>query len=138
MSVFKELSFEVRAGEKIWLFGPNGAGKTTIVKLIMGEEQPNIGEIKIGNNLKIGYFAQKQTHLKLEKTLLDAFIEETGCHYGRAFGTLRKFLFDKNMVQRRIEFLSPGQKARFAFAVFAYKNYDMLIEIIEKACRNSA
>lgn len=78
LSVFKDLAFELRGGEKAWLFGPNGAGKSTIVKLIVGDEKPTAGEVKLGNNIRIGYFAQKQTHLNYDKTLLDYFSEETG------------------------------------------------------------
>jgi ATP-binding cassette, subfamily F, member 3 len=126
-TVFDKLDFEIRAGEKVWLFGPNGAGKSTLVKMIMQEEKPTDGAIRIGNALKIGYFAQKQTHLDYDKTLFDYFIEETGCFFGKAYGLLEKFLFDKDMIQKKIRFLSPGQRARFAFAIFSYNDYDMLI-----------
>jgi len=125
--VFNDLSFEIRGAEKIWLFGPNGRGKTTLVKLIMGQEDPTDGEIVLGNNIKVGYFAQKQTHFNYEKNLLDQFIEETKCEFGQAFGALKKFLFVRDDLKKRIKNLSPGERARFAFAIFAYKNYDMLI-----------
>ncbi len=126
-TVFENLNFELRGKEKVWLFGPNGGGKTTLVKIITGEEQPTAGEVKIGENLKIGYFAQKQTHLDYDKRLLDHFLAETGCDYGEAFGLLRKFLFDKDAIAKKVSNLSPGERARFAFAIFAYANYDMLI-----------
>lgn len=126
-TIFNDLSFEVRGGEKVWLFGPNGAGKTTIVKLAVGEEQPNYGEVKIGENLKIGYFAQKQTHLDYQKDLLTYFCEETGCYYANAFAKLKRYMFEKDDLKKKVGMLSPGQRARFAFALFAYKNYDMLI-----------
>ena len=125
--IFKDLTFTVLGGEKVWLFGPNGAGKTTIVKLIMGEEDANEGVIKIGENIKVGYFAQKQTNLNKEKTLLEHYIDDTGCDYGQAFGNLSKFLFKGDDVKKRVKNLSPGQRARFAFAIFAYKDYDLLI-----------
>ncbi len=126
-AVFKDLSFEVRGGEKVWLFGPNGVGKTTLVKLIMGEEEPTEGTVKVGDNLKIGYFAQKQTHLNYQKDLLSYFSEETGCYYGDAFAKLKRFMFEKDDLKKKVGMLSPGQRARFAFALFAYKDYDMLI-----------
>jgi len=125
--IFTDLSFEVRGGEKVWLFGPNGAGKSTIVKLIMGDEVVTEGTVKIGENLRIGYFAQKQTHLAHDKDLLTFFLEETKCEYGAAFSNLRKFMFEKDDLKKKVGNLSPGQRARFAFAIFAYKNYDMLI-----------
>ena len=93
----------------------------------MGEEVATSGDIRIGNNLKIGYFAQKQTHLNYEDNLLDYFIKETGCAYGKAFGFLKKFLFENDDLKSRIRSLSPGQRARFAFAIFAFKDYDFLI-----------
>lgn len=126
-SVFEDLNFSILGGEKVWLFGPNGAGKTTILKLIMREEKPTDGEIKIGENIKIGYFAQKQSHLDYNKNLLDYYIEETNCPYGKAYGNLQKFLFKKDDLKKRIKNLSPGQRARFAFAIFSYNNYDLLI-----------
>lgn len=125
--VYKELSFELRGQEKVWLFGPNGSGKTTMVKMIMGEEAPTSGEIKIGNNIKIGYFAQKQTHLDYQQKLLDHFMELTHASLSEALGMLKRFLFDKDAVQKRVSQLSPGERARFAFAIFAYNDYDLLI-----------
>jgi len=125
--VFNNLSFELRGKEKVWLFGPNGMGKSTLVKLIMGEEKPTAGNIKLGENIKIGYFAQKQTRLTYTKNLLDQFMETTHASYGGAISTLRKFLFDKDTAQKRISQLSPGERARFAFAIFAYNDYDLLI-----------
>lgn len=146
--VFTDLDFEIRGQEKVWLFGPNGAGKTTLLKSIIGEFEPDAGRIVLGPNMSRGYFAQKQTHLDFEKNLLDHFIEETEIEFGSAFGILRKFLFDKDALSKRVSMLSPGERARFAFAIFAVKNYDFLIldeptnhldietkEVVEKSLR---
>lgn len=125
--VFKNLDFDIRGGQKVWLFGPNGAGKTTLVKLIVGSEFPTGVDVKIGENINLGYFAQKQTHLDYSKDVLSYFIEETGCYYGDAYGKLKKFMFEKDDLKKKVGSLSPGQRARFAFAIFASKNYDMLV-----------
>lgn len=125
--IFENLNFDIRGGEKVWLFGPNGAGKSTIVKLIMGEIQPTQGKITVGSNIKIGYFAQKQTHLNYSQNLLDFFTKETGLYYGECFGILKRFMFEKDDLQKSVGNLSPGQRARYAFAIFASKNYDMLV-----------
>ena len=125
--VFNNLNFELRGKEKIWLYGPNGAGKSTIVKIIMGIEQPSSGILKLGENIRVGYFSQVQTNLTSENTLLEEFIEKTGIYFGEAFGYLNKFLVDKKSVQKRVWQLSPGEKARFAFAIFACKDYDLLV-----------
>ena len=111
----------------ILMVGVNGTGKTTIVKIINGEETLTEGEIQLGTNIKVGYFAQKQTKLNSDMSLLDSFIDETGCFFGDAHGMLKKFLFEKDDVKKRVKDLSPGQRARFAFAIFAFKDYDFLI-----------
>jgi ATP-binding cassette subfamily F protein 3 len=147
--VFKNLSFEVRGGEKVWLFGPNGAGKSTMVKLIMQETPITTGQITLGVNIKVGYFAQNQHAMDSNKGLLANFLEVTGCDYDKAFGFLRKYMFTKEDLVRPIKFLSPGQRARYAFAIFAFNDYDLLIldeptnhldidttEIIEESLRN--
>lgn len=125
--VFKDLSFEVRGKEKVWLFGPNGAGKTTLVKILMGLEKPSDGAVKIGENITVGYFSQIQSHLISEKEILEEFIDKTGCYFAQAYGYLEKFLFDRDSLRKRVWQLSPGERARFAFAIFAYKNYDLLV-----------
>jgi ATPase subunit of ABC transporter with duplicated ATPase domains len=125
--IFKNLNFELRGKEKVWLYGPNGAGKSTIVKIIMGLEKPTSGDLRIGNNITVGYFSQVQANLTSENTLLEEFIEKTGIYFGKAFNYLNKFLFDRTSVQKKIWQLSPGERARFAFAIFAYKDYDLLI-----------
>ncbi len=125
--VFSDMNFELRGKEKLWIYGPNGAGKSTMVKMIMGEEKTTSGDITIGENIKIGYFSQTQSHLGSKNEILTEFISKTGCEYGKAFGYLSKFMFDKNTVKKRVEHLSPGERARFAFSIFAYNDYDLLI-----------
>lgn len=125
--VFENLSFELRGKEKVWLFGPNGAGKTTLVKILMGEEKVTNGEVTVGNDIRIGYYSQVQTKLSHDKTLLEAFIEQTKAYYGDAFGFLNRFMFDRDSGKKRVNQLSPGERARFAFAIFSFVNYDLLV-----------
>lgn len=126
-TVFKDLNFEIRGGEKVWLFGPNGGGKSTIVKLIVGQLKQTSGVVKVADNITIGYYAQKHDEGDTSINLLELFIKETGCYIYDAYGYLKNYLFDKHDLQKRVNNLSPGQRARFYFAIFAYKNYDMLI-----------
>ncbi len=125
--IFNGLNFEVRGKEKVWLFGPNGAGKSTIIKLVTGLIAPTAGEIKLGPNIKLGYYSQVQAELNLENTLLDEFMISTSTSLGSAYGYLKKFLFDRDATKKKVKFLSPGERARFAFAIFAYRDYDLLI-----------
>jgi len=126
--VFEDLNLEIRGGEKVWLFGPNGAGKSTLVKIVMGLETPTVGEVKIGENIKIGYFSQIQERIKSRKNIKDEFIDRTNCFYGAVGNYLSKFLFsEKDITEKLVSQLSPGERARFEFAIFSFKDYDLLI-----------
>ncbi len=125
--IFKDLSFELRGKDKLWLLGPNGAGKSTLVKIIMSEEEITSGSVKLGHNVKIGYFSQVQKQLNLENIALEEFIVKTKCFHAEAYGYLKKFLFDKDALKKQVKFFSPGERARFAFSIFAYFDYDLLI-----------
>ena len=70
---------------------------------------------------------KNKPYLNPEITLLEHYLEDTNCEYGKAFGNLSKFLFKKDDLKKKIKYLSPGEKARFAFAIFAYNDYDFLI-----------
>lgn len=146
--VFEDLNFELRGKEKIWLFGPNGAGKSTLVKMIMGIEEPTGGEIKVGESVKVGYFSQTQSQLNMDARLIEEFTDKTRMFEGVAIGYLRKYLFDKDFHNKKIHQLSPGERARLAFAIFAVNDYDLLIldepdnhldietkEVLEKSLR---
>lgn len=147
--VFEALDFELRGKEKIWLFGPNGAGKSTLVKMIMGIEEPTSGEIKVGDGVRVGYFSQTQSQLNMDARMMDEFIEKTRKFEGEAIGYLRRYLFDKDFHNKKLYQLSPGERARFAFAIFAVNDYDLLIldepdnhldietkEVLEKSLRD--
>lgn len=117
----------ILGGEKVWLFGPNGSGKTTFIKLLIEQLTPQEGKVVCGNNVTYAYFSQNQAHLPMDETVADFFIKETGVNYEKSFGALNKFLFDKTQRDAKISRLSPGQRARLSFAIFAQQNYDFLI-----------
>jgi ATP-binding cassette subfamily F protein 3 len=125
--IFSGLDFELRGTEKVWLFGPNGGGKSTLVKIIVGEVTPTEGQVKVGNNISIGYFSQIQAELNFEGDLLSYFSKETGSYFGDAYGKLKRFMFDRDATKKRLFQLSPGERSRFKLAIFANKNYDFLI-----------
>ncbi|PIR43407.1 hypothetical protein COV24_03100 [candidate division WWE3 bacterium CG10_big_fil_rev_8_21_14_0_10_32_10] len=146
--VFEDLNLEIRGKERVWIYGQNGKGKSTLVKIINTafnkegnnneyinlntEETPlelTKGTITVGPNLKVGYFAQKHDFLNYGNRLDKEFASITGIQeIGRIYGVMQKFMFSKeDVIYKRVKDLSPGQRARFIFALFSVHDFDVLI-----------
>lgn len=127
--VLSGLSFSIRSGERIGILGVNGAGKSTLVKAIVGELTPMSGELRRGQGLEIGYFAQHQLdQLRMDETPLehlrhlapDAREQEL-----RDFlGTYR---FSGDFAEAKVAPMSGGEKARLALALIAWKKPNLLV-----------
>ena len=119
--------------DKIAIVGKNGSGKSTLLKILIGEEKPDNGIIKVGENIKIGYLDQRKTMLSDDKDLIETFCPHGGDHVnvrGRnmhVYGYLREFLFPPEYLTKKIGVLSGGEKTRVALALLFTKNYDVLI-----------
>ena len=127
--VLSGVSFSIRSGERIGILGVNGAGKSTLVKAIVGELTPMSGELRRGQGLEIGYFAQHQfDQLRMDETPLehlrhlapDAREQEL-----RDFlGTYR---FSGDFAEAKVAPMSGGEKARLALALIAWKKPNLLV-----------
>jgi ATP-binding cassette subfamily F protein 3 len=111
-----EIDQVLRAGERVALIGPNGCGKTTLLRVITGELAPLTGEVRLGANVKLGYYAQEQETLDPESTPLEtitcvAAMPETDV---RSF--LHYFLFTGDEVFVPVKSLSYGERARLVLA----------------------
>lgn len=126
--VFDHAEFTIRRGEKVAFVGKNGEGKSTLVKCIMGEI-PFTGNLKIGHNVKIGYFAQNQAQL-LDQNLT---VFETIDHV--AVGDIRlkirdllgAFMFGQEDVDKKVKVLSGGEKTRLAMLKLLLEPMNLLI-----------
>lgn len=121
-------NLHIKSGEKVFLLGENGCGKTTLLKLLCGEIQPDSGEVKIGANIKIGYYDQIQESLDTEKTIID----EVWDTYPKMTETqirnaLAAFLFRGEEVYREIKKLSGGERARVQLVKLILKPVNFLI-----------
>ncbi len=116
--LYENLSFDLTRGEKLLIVGENGIGKTTLLKLIMNILKPLEGEIIISPKTKIGYYAQEHEILKKDKTIKDNFNDSGLTEYElRRF--LGSFLFTGEDIFKKVENLSPGERARISLAKIA-------------------
>lgn len=126
--VFDGATFTIKRGEKVAFVGKNGAGKSTLVKCIMGEI-PFTGNLKIGHNVKIGYFAQNQA------SLLDGEISVFDTIDRVAVGDIRTkirdilgaFMFGGEASDKKVKVLSGGEKTRLAMIRLLLEPVNLLI-----------
>lgn len=110
-------SYAFRKRDRIGFVGPNGCGKTTLMKLIMGLEKPDRGEVILGPTVKIGYFSQENEYLDPKRKVID-YIRDTAEYVQTEEGSvsasmmLERFLFDGTLQYSLIEKLSGGEKRR--------------------------
>lgn len=124
--VFKDVSFNIRRGDRIALIGPNGAGKTTLLKTICQLEKNYRGTININPSVKIGYFAQQLENLNQQATVLeDVLTVETTAAEARLL--LACLLFRGDDVYKKIADLSMGEKGRVAFAKLILSGANLLV-----------
>lgn len=126
--VLNGANLTVRRGEKIAFVGSNGEGKTTLVKCIMNETS-YMGNLKIGHNIKVGYFAQNQAQtLDREKTVFETVDEvATGDIRTRLKDLLAAFLFRGEDIDKKVSILSGGEKTRLAMAKLLLEPVNFLI-----------
>ncbi|WP_430615062.1 ABC-F family ATP-binding cassette domain-containing protein [Flavobacterium sp. JP2137] len=127
-TVFKDISLLVERGSKIAFVGQNGQGKSTLIKAIVDEFEYE-GNIKLGHNVQIGYFAQNQAdHLDGEKTLLDTMLEAaTDSNRAKVRDMLGSFLFRGDVVEKKVKVLSGGERNRLALCKMLLQPINVLL-----------
>ena len=128
LTLFKDLSFDMKKGERVAIIGPNGAGKTTILKLLNHVISPDAGNIRTGSNVHIGYYDQEHHVLHSEKTIFDEISDTYPSLNGtRIRNILAAFLFTGDDVFQKIETLSGGERGRVSLAKLMLSNANFLI-----------
>ena len=126
--VFDHATFTIRRGEKVAFVGKNGQGKSTLVKCIMGEI-PFTGSLRIGHNVKIGYFAQNQAQLlDGEITVFDTIDRvAVGDIRLKIRDILGAFMFGGEASDKKVKVLSGGEKTRLAMIKLLLEPVNLLI-----------
>lgn len=126
--LFHDLTLRVRAGDRVALIGPNGVGKSTLIKIIVGEEQPDTGFIRYGSNVDIGYYDQHQSTLHADKTALDEIWDRfPQMEQSNVRSALGMFLFTGDDVFKPIHTLSGGEKGRVALTALMLRKDNLLL-----------
>ena len=127
-NVFHDCTFTIKRGEKVAFVGKNGAGKSTLVKCIM-HEIPFDGELKIGHNVEIGYFAQNQAMLLDENLTVHDTIDyaATGEIRTRINDILGAFMFAGAASEKKVKVLSGGERSRLAMIQLLLQPVNLLI-----------
>lgn len=127
-TVFSDVTLTIKRGEKVAFVGKNGEGKSTLVKCIMGEI-PFIGNLKIGHNVQIGYFAQNQAQLLEEEITIFDTIDQVakGDMRLRVNDLLGAFMFGGELSEKKVKVLSGGERSRLAMIKLLLEPVNLLI-----------
>jgi len=128
-SVFGGVSGMVRRGEKIAVVGVNGAGKSTFLKVVAGETPVTSGKVTIGANVNIGYFSQHAMDILDPKKTVFETVQDTipMANIGVVRNLCAAFLFQGDMIEKRIDMLSGGEKSRVVLATLLARPINLLI-----------
>ena len=127
--IFAGAEFTIERGQKIALVGRNGEGKTTFARMLIGELETTEGEIKVGANVNIGYYAQNQDDLMDgEFTVFDTLDRvAVGDVRTRLRDILGAFLFRGEDIDKKVKVLSGGERSRLAMARLMLEPYNLLV-----------
>jgi len=130
--ILNDFSTTIQRGDKVGIIGPNGSGKTTLLRILIGELQPQGGELRHGVNLEVSYFDQLRAQLDESKSLLDNVgqgrdtITVNGKPRNLA-GYLEDFLFTSDRIQAPISTLSGGERNRLLLARLLAQPANLLV-----------
>ena len=127
--VLKGVDFRLERGERVAFVGRNGEGKSTMVKAIVGSLPPESGELQLGYQVVVGYYAQNQAQLlNPEKTVFETIDDvAVGDIRPKIRTILGSFLFDTEDTEKKVKVLSGGEKARLALAKLLLSPFNLLI-----------
>ncbi|MCD8249319.1 MAG: ABC-F family ATP-binding cassette domain-containing protein, partial [Lachnospiraceae bacterium] len=127
-TLFSDLNFEIKRGERVALIGANGSGMTSILKILNGVIPADAGEVHLGSRVQIGYYDQEHHVLHMEKTLFEEMSDAyPTLNNTKIRNVLAAFLFTGDDVFKRISALSGGERGRVSLAKLMLSEANFLI-----------
>ena len=139
-SIVQDLDLTVQRGDRIAFVGPNGVGKTTLIKMLLGQVEPDFGSIKLGTKLDIAVFDQSRAALNEDMTLWENLANDPELGVSgksdqimvrgnpkHVVGYLKEFLFDEAQARAPVRSLSGGEKARLLLARLMARESNLLV-----------
>ena len=128
-TILNEIELKLDRGDRVSFVGQNGQGKTTLAKILINKESLTGGELKLGHNVQVGYYAQNQAealspNLTLEETMLNAAPPEMRT---RTRAILGAFMFSGDDATKKVSVLSGGERARLALACMMLQPFNLLV-----------
>jgi len=125
--ILKGVNLLVRHGERVGLIGPNGTGKSVLLRLILGKDEPDAGEVRIGPSVRVGYYAQEHETLDQRKTLIDTLRLAGNLSEANAVALLIRYLFTYQQASQKVSELSGGERSRLQLALLVLSGANFLL-----------
>jgi ATP-binding cassette subfamily F protein 3 len=125
--LFDKLELVLEREQRVGVVGPNGSGKSTLLKIITDQIKPDSGEVELGHNVQVAYFAQDFSHLQPQRTVVEEMLADADVTSGEARNLLAQFLFTGDDPFKKVEVLSGGERCRLALAKILAKRPNCLL-----------
>ncbi len=140
LQIVRNFDLLVKRGDRVAFVGPNGVGKTTLLKMLLGEVEPDEGSVALGTNLEVAVFDQTRSQLDPDMSLWDSLTGDPSMRVsGKAdqvmvrgqpkhvVGYLKEFLFDEGQARAPVRSLSGGEKARLLLAKLMARSSNLMV-----------
>jgi ATP-binding cassette subfamily F protein 3 len=125
--VLKNIDLQLRFGDRVGMIGPNGVGKSLLIRLILGQLEPDSGTIYIGPSVRVGYYSQEFEILDPKISLLETICKAGNFSEARGVAYLQKYRFDYTQRGTQVSDLSGGERSRLQIALITLTSANFLL-----------
>lgn len=125
--IFEDVNQVIRHGERVGLIGPNGSGKSVLLRMILGNEPSDLGDVILGPSVKVGYYAQEHETLDFNLNLIDTVRYAASLSEQAAVAFLIRYLFTYKQATQKVGDLSGGERSRLQLALLVLSGANFLL-----------